>query len=150
MWHYNLSYFSGFIAQGQQRQGVLALLLQRRLLLLVAAERAAKVIPPRDEDEKPKIGTKEQQLSRDQSCANMRICTACRSDVCVMYATLFFYVGLKDPPRRVASFRCNCKAIVRDKNEEPIQVERRFSFASCKCTHSRADFGLPEMEGDLD
>ena len=27
--------FSGFVAQGQQRQGVLALLLQRRLLLLV-------------------------------------------------------------------------------------------------------------------
>ena len=26
--------FSGFVAQGQQRQGVLALLLQRRLLLL--------------------------------------------------------------------------------------------------------------------
>ena len=30
--------FSGFVAQGQQRQGVLALLLQRRLLLLVGGE----------------------------------------------------------------------------------------------------------------
>ena len=34
----SLAFFSGFIAPGQQRQGVLALLLQRRLLLLVAAE----------------------------------------------------------------------------------------------------------------
>ena len=30
--------FSGFVAQGQQRQGVLALLLQRRLLLLVEGD----------------------------------------------------------------------------------------------------------------
>ena len=36
---YPPSYFSGSISQGEQRQGVLALLLQRRLLLLVGARR---------------------------------------------------------------------------------------------------------------
>ena len=44
--------------------------------------------------------------------------------------TLIFLRRLKDPLAWSLFDDFERKAIVRDKNEEPIQVERRFSFAS--------------------